>query len=267
MPRTQYSINKRRIILVSLSMIFFYTGTAQTGWQDNILKQAESYLNNGNTPSSLTKSAGNLSNSDISTGLKQALDIGIKKAVQVLGKKDGFLSDQAVKILIPEKLQKVDKLLRAIGQGKIADDFILSMNRAAENAVPHVTEVFIESIQKMSISDAQQILTGPDNAATEYFKKNTSQQLQKLIKPYVQKSMEKVDVTQYYESMLGMAKKYDSFGLLKQYLGADSGSLENFVTDKTLSGLFSKIALQEKAIRDNPALRSTDLLKKVFAGI
>jgi len=252
-----------RTILVNLIVALFYSVTAQAGWQDSVLKQAEGYINKGDS-SSITSS---LSNSDISSGLKQALDIGIKKAVELLGQEDGFLGDQAVIILMPEKLQKVDKFLRTIGQDKIADDFILSMNRAAEEAVPHVTKIFVDSIQNMSISDAQTILTGPDNAATEYFKKNTSQQLQELIKPYVKDSMTKVDVTKYYETMLGIAKQYDSFGLLKQYLGVDPGNLENYVTDKTMSGLFSKIALKEKAIRDNPALRSTDLLKKVFAKI
>ena len=256
-----------KVVLLSLSMVLIYSGNVQSGWQDNILKQAEGYINNSDSNASITKTVSNLSNGDISSGLKQALNSGIKKAVELLGQKNGFLSDQAVKILVPEKLQKVDKLLRSLGQDKIADDFILSMNRAAENAAPHVTDIFVSSIEKMSISDAKNILTGPDNAATEYFKNNTSQELQKLIKPYVQKSMAKADVTKYYESMLGMAKKYDSFGLLKQYLGADTGNLENYVTDKTMSGLFSKIALQEKAIRNNPALRSTDLLKKVFAGL
>jgi len=259
-----------RTILLGLSLSFFYCATSQAGWQDGLLKQAEGYINKGDNNTSIANTtstaASNLNISDISSGLKQALDIGINKAVQLLGKEGGFLGDKAVKILMPEKLQKVDKFLRTLGQDKIADDFILSMNSAAEKAVPHVSEIFVNSIEKMSITDAQNILTGPDNAATEYFKKNTSQQLQKLIKPYIQDSMTKADVTKYYESMLSMAKQYDSFGLLKQYLGADPGSLENYVTDKTLSGLFSKISLSEKAIRNNPAMRNTDLLKKVFSG-
>lgn len=260
------NIIQLRTVLLSLSISLFYSTITYAGWQDSLLKQAEGYINKADT-SAVTETVSSLSNSDISSGLKQALDIGIKKAVELLGQDGGFLGDQAVKIFMPEKLQKVDKFLRTIGQDKIADDFILSMNSAAEKAVPHVTKIFVDSIQKMSISDAQKILTGADNAATEYFKDSTSQQLQKLIKPYVQESMAKADVTKYYEMMLGMAKQYDSFGLLKQYLGADPGNLENYVTDKAMSGLFSKIALQEKAIRDNPALRSTDLLKKVFAGI
>jgi len=254
-----------RTLIVSLSMGLLYSGSVQSGWQDNVLKQAGDIL--GGDSSSISKTVGGLSNGDISAGLKQALDLGVKKAVELLGKKDGFLKDQAVKILMPEKLQKVDKFLRSVGQDKIADDFILSMNSAAEDAVPHVTQTFADSISKMSMADAKKILNGPDDAATQYFKKSTSKQLQELIKPYVQKSMNGADVTKYYNSMLGMAKKYDSFGILKKYLGADPGNLENYVTDKTMSGLFSKIALQEKAIRANPALRSTELLKKVFGSI
>ena len=253
-------------ILLTLSGSFFYSAAIHAGWQDDLLKQAEGYVKTGGENSSIANSAATgLSNTDISSGLKQALNIGINKAVELLGQKDGFLGDQAVKILMPEKLQKVDKFLRTIGQNQIADDFILSMNNAAEKAVPHVTEIFVNSIEKMSISDAQNILTGPDNAATEYFKKNTSGQIQKLIKPYIQDSMAKADVTKYYEGMLSMAKQYDSFGLLNQYLGADAGNLEKHVIDKTMSGLFSKISLSEKAIRNNPALRNTQLLKKVFA--
>jgi len=266
-----FNILGKTIIILNLTIVSFSSISVYAGWQDDLLKQAEGYIDTGDKNSSITQSAGSaissLSNKDISSGLKQALDIGVKKAVDLLGQKDGFLGDQAVKILMPEKLQKVDKFLRTIGQYKIADDFILSMNRAAEKAVPKVTNIFVDSIQNMSINDAKLILTGPENAATEYFKTNTSQQLQELIKPYIKDSMAQADVTKYYESMLGMAKQYDSFGILKQYLGAEPGNLENFVTDKTMSGLFSKIALKEKAIRNNPALRNTDLLKKVFAGI
>jgi len=250
-----------RLILISTGILI--SVSAHSGWQDSILKQAGDIM--GGDSSSISKAAGSLNNGDISAGLKQALDIGVKKAVDILGKDGGFLKDEAVKILMPEELQKVDQFLRSVGQDEIADEFILSMNNAAEKAVPQVTEIFTDSISKMSITDAKQILTGPDNAATQYFKKNTSQQLQKMIKPHVQNSMAGADVTKYYNSMLGMAKEYDKFGLLKRYLGTDEGNLENYVTDKTMSGLFSKIAIQEKAIRNNPAMRTTDLLKKVFA--
>jgi len=255
-----------QFVLISLFLSFLFVSNVHSGWQDGILKQAGDILG-GTDSASIGKAAGSLSNGDISAGLKQALDIGVKKAVDILGKKDGFLKDEAVKILMPEKLRKVEEFLRSVGQDKIADDFILSMNNAAEKAVPQVTNIFADSIKKMSIQDAKQILTGPDNAATQYFKKNTSEQLQQLISPQVKNSMASADVTKYYNSMLNMVKEYDKFGLMKRYLGVDEGNLESYVTDKTMDGLFSKIAIQEKAIRDNPAMRSTDLLKRVFGSI
>ncbi|MFK5985346.1 MAG: DUF4197 domain-containing protein [Pseudomonadota bacterium] len=258
-------------IILGSSICFLYTAISHAGWQNQLMQQADSYLKSDSTnkeagSATTTKALTNLSSGEVSAGLKQALNIGLKKSIEMLGREGGFLNDPAVKILMPKKLQQIDKLLRSVGQAKMADEFIVSMNQAAEKALPQVGNVFVDSIQKMSISDAKNILVGADNAATEYFKKTTSEQLQALIQPSVQKSMAQTNVTKHYKSMLGLAKKYDSFGLLKQYLGDDSASLENYVTDKTLSGLFSKIAIQEKAIRNNPAMRSTDLLNKVFGG-
>ncbi len=181
----------------------------------------------------------------------------------MLGQENGFLNDKSVRIPMPEQLTQVEKALRMVGQEQMADEFVTSMNRAAEQAVPQVTNVFVDAISKMSLSDAQAILSGGDTAATDYFRQHTSEQLSQLIKPYVTESMASNEVTQYYQSMLSMAKQYDTFGLLNQHLGK-AANLEDYVTDKTMDGLFSKIAEQEALIRQNPAARTTDILKSVF---
>jgi len=257
---------KKQILIISLFVgLGGFFNSAVSGWQD-WLKQADSVLQSttGNSTTSTMVSA--LSNDEIAMGLKQALDIGVKKAIDMLGTKNGFLNDQTVKILMPESMQKVEKTLRTFGQGQMADEFVSSMNRAAEKAVPKVTNIFVDAIAKMSLDDAQGILSGTDTAATDYFKQNTSAQLSQLIKPYVQDAMAQTQVTQYYTAMTGQVKRYDTFGLMDAYLGS-AADIDKYVTDKTMEGLFSKIAVQETLIRQNPAAHSTELLKDVFGSL
>lgn len=258
---------KRQMIVASaiLSGSFFIT-PGFAGWQD-LLKEADSALKSasgGTKSSSVVPSS--LSNQQIAQGLKEALDSGVKTAIDILGKENGFLNDQAVKILMPEQLQKVESTLRSLGQEKMADDFVASMNHAAEQAVPQVSQVFSDSIANMSLSDAQGILSGGDTAATDYFKKNTSEQLSQLIKPYVNNAMDSNQVTQYYKTMVSQVKRFDTMGLMDSYLG-NAAEIDDYVTNKTMDGLFAKIADQEKLIRANPAARSTELLKEVFGSL
>ncbi len=257
---------KKQILIISLLMGFagFYN-SAFSGWQDWV-KEADSVLKSTTGKSSTATMTSALSNDEIANGLKEALDIGVKKAVDILGTENGFLNDQSVKILMPESMQKIDKLLRSFGQEQMADEFVTSMNRAAEKAVPQVTDVFVDAISNMSLDDAQAILSGPDTAATDYFKQNTSAQLSQLIKPYVDDAMSQAQVTQYYKAMAGQVKQYDNFGLMDKYLGS-AADIDKYVTDKTMEGLFTKIAAQEKLIRQNPAARSTELLKDVFGSL
>ncbi|MCK5649254.1 MAG: DUF4197 domain-containing protein [Gammaproteobacteria bacterium] len=257
---------KKQILVISLLMGFagFYN-SAFSGWQDWV-KEADSVLKSTTGKSSTATMTSALSNDEIANGLKEALDIGVKKAVDMLGTENGFLNDQSVKILMPESMQKIDKLLRSFGQEQMADEFVTSMNRAAEKAVPQVTDVFVDAISNMSLDDAQAILSGPDTAATDYFKQNTSAQLSQLIKPYVDDAMSQAQVTQYYKAMAGQVKQYDNFGLMDKYLGS-AADIDKYVTDKTMEGLFTKIAAQEKLIRQNPAARSTELLKDVFGSL
>ena len=262
--------NNKLILSSIITITLIITNSSYAGWQDYI-KDADSLLKSSTGKDSVSKgSASNvssvLSNDQVSNGLKEALDVGVKTAVDMLGKENGFLADEAVKIMLPEEMKTIEKLLRSAGQEKIMDDFVESMNRAAEKAVPEVTDVFVESISKMTLTDAQGILSGSDTAATDYFRDNTSTQLNQLIKPYVNTAMDQTQVTQYYKTLTATVKQYDSFGLTKSYLG-DADEIDEYVTSKTMEGLFIKIADQEKMIRTNPMARSSDLLKDVFGSV
>jgi len=258
-------MKKQWLILPVLSVLGMTITPAFSGWQD-LLKDADNVLKSTTGKGGTSNVTSALSNDKISQGLKEALDVGVKKAIDMLGKENGFLNDQAVKIALPDSMQKVEKVLRSVGQEKMADDFITSMNRAAEKAVPQVTSVFVDAIGKMSLQDAQGILSGGDTAATDYFRKNTSEEISQLISPYIKDAMGETKVTQYYKTMAEQVKKYDSFGLMDSYLG-DASDIDSYVSEKTMAGLFSKIAEQEKLIRENPAARSSELLKSVFGSM
>ena len=199
-----------------------------------------------------------LTESEIVDGLKEALEIGTSKAVTLVSEKNGYLKNPKIKIPLPENVQKVESFLRNIGFGSKVDKFELSMNRAAERAAPKAKSIFWNAIKKMSFSDARQILKGPEDAATQYFRKKTSTQLQDEFKPIVNQAMSEVGVTQAYQSV---DRKIRALPFTKSL----SFDLDEYVADKALDGLFSMLAVEEKKIRQDPAARVTDLLKKVFA--
>ncbi|HZV53498.1 MAG TPA: DUF4197 domain-containing protein [Rhodocyclaceae bacterium] len=201
-----------------------------------------------------------LSNKDTAGGLKEALTQGAGKAVDILGKNDGFLGNPKVKIHLPGNLEKAADLMRNFGMGKQVDELETSMNRAAEAAVPEAKKLLVESIRKMSVDDAKGILAGGDNAATEYFRRTTSTQLGEKFKPIVQKSIAKVKLAEKYDQFAGKATK---FGLVKE----QDGHLDNYVTGKALDGLYLMIAEEEKAIRANPVAAAGSLAKKVFGAL
>ncbi len=265
MNNTQRLVTITKFVTLALAFSGVLSVSVQAGWQD-WAKETDSFLKSTTGKDTASTVSSSLSNDEIAQGLKEAVDVGVKKAIDMLGQENGFLNDKSVRIPMPEQLTQVEKALRMAGQEQMADEFVTSMNRAAEQAVPQVTNVFVDAISKMSLSDAQAILSGGDTAATDYFRQHTSEQLSQLIKPYVTESMASNEVTQYYQSMLSMAKQYDTFGLLNQYLGK-AANLEDYVTDKTMDGLFSKIAEQEALIRQNPAARTTDILKSVFGSL
>ena len=201
-----------------------------------------------------------LSNQDAASGLKAALEKGAGAAVDSLGKTDGFFGNSAVRIPLPDSLRKYEKLMHSVGMGKYADELVLTMNRAAEQAVPEAKKLFTESIKKMSVQDAKGILTGGQTSGTEYFKRTTSDQLREKFLPIVKQATAKVKLADKYNQY---AQKGAQFGLVKK----DQANLDDYVTQKSLDGLFYMVAEEEKKIRQNPVQAGSDIIKKVFGAL
>lgn len=193
----------------------------------------------------------------IISGLKEALSIGTENAIKNVSKVDGYFGNQMIKILMPEEIQDVADVLGKVGFQKQVDDFVLSMNKAAEKAAPEATGFFVDAIKEMSFEDAGKILNGGDTAATEYFKEKTSSKIYDAFRPVISSSMGKVGVTRSYTDLIN---KYESIPFVKK----ESLDLDRYVTDKALEGLFYMVGEEEKKIRTDPAARVTDLLKSVF---
>jgi hypothetical protein len=205
-------------------------------------------------------SISDLSNRDVVAGLKQALNQSAANAVSKLGKADGFFGNDRVKIPLPDSLQNIEHTLRNIGMGQYADELVLTMNRAAEAAVPEARTLLVNAVKEMSIQDAKGILSGGDTSATDYFRNKTSQKLAAKFLPIVQQATAKVGVAQKYDQLAGNAGR---LGLLDE----SQINLENYITQKTLDGLFLIIADEEKAIRANPVEQGSKLLNKVFGSL
>lgn len=198
-----------------------------------------------------------LSDAKIGSGLKEALKVGTESAVNFTGKKDGYFLNEAIKILMPGKLKTFEKGLRAVGYGPQIDEFVLSMNRAAEKSAPFAKQIFWDAIGEMSFDDARKILSGGDTSATEYFKGKTTNKLTDVFKPIVSNSMNEVGVTRQYKGLVG---RYESIPFVKK----ESFDLDQYVVTKALDGLFHMVSEEETKIRKNPTARTTDLLKEVF---
>jgi len=200
---------------------------------------------------------GNPSQLEISNGLKQALELGTGKSSNQLSAVDGFFKNAAIKILFPPEAQKVESTLRSIGLGKLADDVILSLNRAAEDAAAQAKPVFVNAIKQMTIQDVTNILLGQQDAATQYFKRTTTAQLAQNFQPIIQASLNKVGATKYYGDA---AAAYNKIPLV----GKVNPNISDYVTRQAIAGLFTVIAKEELNIRQNLSARTTPLLQKVF---
>ena len=200
---------------------------------------------------------GNPTVSEISLGLKQALEIGTSQGSDKLSAKDGFLGNLAIKILFPPEAQKVEKTLRSIGLNSLADNVILSINRAAEDAAREAKPIFVAAIKQMTIADATNILLGNKDAATSYFKRVTTEQLLLKFEPVITASLNKVGATKYWGDA---ATAYNRIPLVKPV----NTNLSNYVAQKAIDGMFYQVALEELKIRENISARSTTLLQKVF---
>jgi hypothetical protein len=203
-----------------------------------------------------SRTAAGLSDAQIGSGLKEALAVGTQKAVKQVARPGGYLENKAIKILLPQSLHPIETGLRAIGQGPKIDDFIASMNHAAETAAPEAAGIFGNAVRAMTIDDARRLLTGGNTSITDYFKEKTSAQLTVAFRPHVEKAMAANGVTQKYNTLLGQNPL--------PFMKSSKMDINSYVVGKALDGLFYELGEQEKQIRTNPAARTTDLLRKVF---
>jgi len=194
------------------------------------------------------------------SGLKAALEKGSRAAVSALGRADGFLGNPEVKIPLPESFTRAESLLRRLGMGKYADELIVAMNRAAEEAVPEARQLFVDSVRKMTVQDAKGILTGGDTAGTEYFRRTTEAQLHQRFLPIVSRATARVGVAQKFEAY---ADKAARVGLVKK----EDADLDEYVTKKALDGLYLTVAEEEKQIRKDPVGTGTAIIRKVFGAL
>jgi hypothetical protein len=201
-----------------------------------------------------------LSNRDAVGGLKEALVQGAQVAVAKLGRADGFLGDAKVRIPLPDGLRQAEKMMRAFGMGKQADELVTAMNRAAEDAVSRAKPILVGAVKQMTVDDARQILTGGDDAATQYFRRTTSEQLTREFRPIVKRATDQVGLANKYNEFAG---KGVQFGLVSE----KDARIEDYVTSKALDGLFLMIAEEERAIRKDPIGAAGSLAKKVFGAL
>jgi hypothetical protein len=213
------------------------------------------------SPTLASLAAGAADSSPAARALKQALAKGIDNAVAGLGRENGFLTNVGVRIPMPTQLQTVEKTLRRLHQDRLADDFVTTMNRAAEKAVPAGVAVFGDALKQMTIQDAQAILTGPQDAATQYFRKTAGPGLMERFLPIVKQATAASGVTSAYKQLV------DKAGIAATLLGPQNLDLDRYVTQKAADGLFQMVAEEEKRIRQNPVARTTDLLKQVFGAL
>lgn len=201
---------------------------------------------------------GTVSNVEIASGLKEALGNGITKQVSKLTVTDGFFKNEAVKILLPDELKKVDKTLRDIGMSSLADEGLKVLNRAAEDAVKEATPIFVSAVKNITFTDAKNILLGNDNSATTYLQNSTSTQLYGKFNPVVKSSLGKVGADKVWNQII---TRYNAVPLVKKV----NPDLNDYVTNQAMKGVFKMVAIEEKDIRNNLSARTSDLLKRVFA--
>ncbi len=264
---TQKSLNKWMLGLgvlgLSVSASAFDYGEALKG----VLNKNNSTATTPAAPAAATTATtasttgvDSLKPAELTSGLKEALSRGAEMAVAQLGKKDGFFANPALKIPLPASLKKAEKAMRMLGMGKQADDLVLSMNRAAEAAVPEAKTLLVNAVKDMSVEDAKGILTGGNTSATDFFRKKTEATLTTRFMPIVKSTTDQSNLAQQYNSYAGMAAK---FGVSKK----GQATVEEYVTQQSLDRLYIVIGEQERTLRANPLQAGSDLLKKVFGAV
>lgn len=238
-------MKKTAIFLIISLLIVSATAQAQ------LLKQAKNLIEK-NIPT-----AGSITETEAASAIKEALSKGVEKGVAMVSKENGYFKDVEIKIPFPQEAKSIEEKLRAIGLGNKVDDVVLSLNRAAEDAANQASEIFIGAIKEMTLTDAINIVKGNNNAATEYLKSHTTDELTQKFSPVIEASLKKVNATKYWSDVIST---YNKIPFVKKM----NPDLTAYVTGKAIDGLFVKVAEEEKLIRENPAERTTALLKKVF---
>jgi len=241
---------------ISWTLFIFFlmaTSPSHADWK----KFLEDFSKSGTTALS-TSEGSDLSSDTIANGLKEALEVGTRKAVENVSKEGGYLNNPEIRIPLPPRVQQAAGLMRQLGLNKMADDFEQSINRAAEKAAPQATSIMIDAIKSMSIDDARNILNGESDAATRFFEDRTRGKLAGLFKPIIDTSLNEVGATRYYNQL---DDKLSSVPVVGQELDMN---LQDYVTDQALNGLFVMLAQEEQKIRDNPAARTSEILQQVF---
>ena len=248
--RTLWSSRNKdmKTILIFATLALLLGASAAQSPLDQLKKKAQEIMH--------PKSQG-LTDSKIITGLKQALSISTKNAVAQTGRVDGFFKNETIKILLPQKLQTMAKGLRMIGMGAQVDQLELGMNRAAEQATPAARQIFLNALTQMTFQDARQILTGGGTAATDYFKRASSDQLATAFKPIVHKSMQNAGVVQQYDRLMKNP-------MMARSASGEEVKLDDYIVGKTLDGLFYVMGQEEQKIRTDPAAQTTAILREVF---
>lgn len=248
-------MNKIKFLLIALTAIMISSSPAQSQSKlQNLIKKITPVKKTTTTTTTTTIQP---TTSEIGLGIKEALEIGTSHGADLLSAKDGFLGNMAVKILFPPEAQKVEKTLRAIGLSSLADNVIISLNRAAEDAAKEAKPIFLSAIKQMTITDATNILLGSQSSATDYFKRVTTAQLMEKFKPVITASLSKVGATKYWKDA---ATSYNRVPLVKPV----NTDLSNYAAQKAIDGMFIQVAQEELTIRNNLGARSSTLLQKVF---
>jgi hypothetical protein len=249
----------RALRTLALCLLVCLTASpALAGWSD-VLKGAQEAVDKYGGDQA-AQSASSLAHEEIVAGLKEALDKAVRTAVSQLGQEGGFLADPEVKIPLPQRLQRVEGVLRGAGYDETVDSFVESMNRAAEQAVPETVDVLSGAVSDLTLDKAREILDGPEDAATRYFEETTRDELSTRIEPLVSEATDSVGVTARYKALT------DKAALLSPFMDTQGLDLDGYVTGEALDGLFLVMAQEEQRIREDPAARTTELLKKVFGG-
>lgn len=246
----------KKSIFTSIILLVFFFPNSDAQLLKKVLGDKNDSTKSSSGINNLLGKSSSLGTDEIAAGLKQALSIGAETAGKNLSSLNGYFGNAAIKILMPDEAKKVEQKLRAIGLGKQVDEAILSMNRAAEDAAKSAAPIFVNAIKQMSIQDAAGILKGGDFAATDYLKGKTTNALTESFRPVIEKSLAKVDATQYWNTVF---TAYNKVSLSKV-----NSDLSAYVTEKALSGIFYQVGQEEQKIRKDPMARTTDLLKNVF---